>query len=380
MSRDAAKEGLDVRSEVLGADYVAQSLDNLTEYRRPLMELVTDYGWGTVWARPGLDRWARSLVTIAATAATGHQGELGVHVRGALRQGVTPAQIREVLLQLAVYCGVPTAAEAFSTVEAVLADTGYSAEGVTAPTSVPVSQRAMLPSIGTKVTFLFQSASARPTPELSQALHDEIRRLQTELPYGLSCRAGIGIEPAIAAPALQALQAGERTDFGRPGYQGLLWVEGPAGAIDAQTAATSGIANRLGSIIDPAMSAAVAGTDEVFLQGDGPLAGMYAIRRRPGDSYEHFHDFWRMEHTKLSMHIPGFRYRQLHAVGYVSQHAAELAGVGVADIDGVVEYFFDDIQFQIEMTNLDQFPEIYADEKNFIDHSRATFTYVEFLN
>lgn len=128
MSQDAAAEGLAVRTDILGEDYVARSLETLTEYRRPLMGLVTEYGWGSVWTRPGLDRPTRSLITIAAMTALRHQGELGVHVRGALRQGITPAQIQETLLQMAVYCGAPTAAEAFATVEAVLAELGYSTE------------------------------------------------------------------------------------------------------------------------------------------------------------------------------------------------------------------------------------------------------------
>jgi alkylhydroperoxidase/carboxymuconolactone decarboxylase family protein YurZ len=122
MSVDRAAEGLRVRTEILGDAYVQRSLDAVTDLRRPLMELVTEYGWGSVWTRPGLELPIRSLVTIAAMAATGHQGELGVHVRGALRQGVTVDQIREVLLHIAVYCGAPAAAEAFATVESVIAE------------------------------------------------------------------------------------------------------------------------------------------------------------------------------------------------------------------------------------------------------------------
>jgi hypothetical protein len=160
----------------------------------------------------------------------------------------------------------------------------------------------------------------------------------------------------------------------------MVWATGPGGSMDTLIGAVDGVANLLGDLIEPTTSAAVAGTEEVFLPGDGPLLGLYGIRRRPGDSHEHFHDFWRLEHTKLSMHIPGFRYRQLHAAGYASEQAAASAGVGVCDIDGCVEYFFDDIQYQVDMTRLDNFPEIYQDEKNFIDHDRATFTYVELLD
>lgn len=119
---ERGEDGLRVRTEVMGDEYVQRSLQAVTEFRRPLLELVTEYGWGAVWGRPGLSRESRSLVTIAAMAATGHQDELRVHVRGALRNGVSPEELQETLLQIAVYCGVPAAAEAFATVESALAD------------------------------------------------------------------------------------------------------------------------------------------------------------------------------------------------------------------------------------------------------------------
>ena len=112
MSPDNAADGLRVRTEVMGQEYVQRSLAAVTDFRRPLLELVTEYGWGAVWGRPGLPLATRSLVTIAAMAATGHQDELRVHVRGALRLGLTAAEIQETLLHIAVYCGAATAAEA----------------------------------------------------------------------------------------------------------------------------------------------------------------------------------------------------------------------------------------------------------------------------
>jgi 4-carboxymuconolactone decarboxylase len=124
MSSDSGRTGLEIRTEVLGADYVAKSATSMTEFRRPLLELVTEFGWGSVWSRPGLDRRSRSLVTIAAMAALRHQGELAVHVRGAVRAGVTAEEIQEVLLQMGVYCGAPTAAEALGTAETVLLELG----------------------------------------------------------------------------------------------------------------------------------------------------------------------------------------------------------------------------------------------------------------
>jgi alkylhydroperoxidase/carboxymuconolactone decarboxylase family protein YurZ len=124
MSSEAARQGLEIRTEVLGAEYVARSATATTEFRRPLLELVTEFGWGSVWSRPGLDRRSRSLVTVAAMAALRHQGELAVHVRGAVGAGVTAEEIQEVLLQMGVYCGAPTAAEALGTAEAVLVELG----------------------------------------------------------------------------------------------------------------------------------------------------------------------------------------------------------------------------------------------------------------
>ena len=121
MSNDTTFEtGLRVRREVLGREHVDRSLAQASEFGRPLQELVTEYCWGAVWARPGLDRRTRSLLNIAMLTALGKSHELGVHVRGALNNGVTPEEIREALLQTAVYCGVPAALEAHRTAERVL--------------------------------------------------------------------------------------------------------------------------------------------------------------------------------------------------------------------------------------------------------------------
>jgi 4-carboxymuconolactone decarboxylase len=122
VSTEAARTGVQVRTDVLGADYVERSTTTISDFRRPLLELVTEYGWGSVWSRPGLDRRSRSLVTIAAMAALRQQAELAVHVRGAVRAGVSAEEIQEVLLQMAVYCGAPTAAEALGTAEIVLTE------------------------------------------------------------------------------------------------------------------------------------------------------------------------------------------------------------------------------------------------------------------
>lgn len=106
------EQGKAIRTEVLGAEYVERSLARATEFTRPLQELVTEYCWGAVWARPGLDRRTRSLLNIGMLAALNHQGELALHTAGAIRNGCTVEEIQEVLLQVAIYCGVPAALNA----------------------------------------------------------------------------------------------------------------------------------------------------------------------------------------------------------------------------------------------------------------------------
>ena len=118
---DRMARGLQIRREVLGTDYVDKSIANATSFARPLQDLVTDYCWGAVWARPGLDRRTRSLLNIAMLTALNHQTELGLHVRGAVRNGCSQEEIQETLLQAAAYCGFPAAIAAFRTAQAALA-------------------------------------------------------------------------------------------------------------------------------------------------------------------------------------------------------------------------------------------------------------------
>lgn len=115
-------EGLRIRREVLGSEYVDRALAAADDFDQPLQELVTEYCWGAVWGRPGLDRRTRSLLTIAMLSALDRPHELKTHVRGALTNGCTPEEIREVLLQAAIYCGVPAGVDAFRAARAALAD------------------------------------------------------------------------------------------------------------------------------------------------------------------------------------------------------------------------------------------------------------------
>jgi 4-carboxymuconolactone decarboxylase len=113
MDKATYEKGLKVRREVLGADYVDKSIAGADDFNRPLQELVTEYCWGAVWDRPGLDRKTRSMLNLAMLTALNRPHELKLHVNGALNNGLTKAQIMEVLLQTAIYCGVPAAVDAF---------------------------------------------------------------------------------------------------------------------------------------------------------------------------------------------------------------------------------------------------------------------------
>lgn len=114
------EEGLSIRRQVLGDEYVDRALENADEFSWPLQELVTKYCWGEVWGRPGLELRTRSLVNIAMLTALNRPQELRIHVHGALRNGCTREEIQEVLLQTAIYCGVPAALDAFKQARAIL--------------------------------------------------------------------------------------------------------------------------------------------------------------------------------------------------------------------------------------------------------------------
>lgn len=114
-------DGMAVRREVLGDEHVDRATDRITDLDRDFQTMITEYAWGTVWTRPGLDRRTRSLITITALVARGHHEELAMHLRAARRNGVTVEEIGETLLQSAVYCGVPDANTAFRIAREVFA-------------------------------------------------------------------------------------------------------------------------------------------------------------------------------------------------------------------------------------------------------------------
>ena len=110
----------EIRREVLGDEHVDRAEASTSAFTADFQELLTRYAWGEIWARPGLDRRMRSAVTLTALVAQGHWEELALHVRAAVRNGLTHDEIKEVLLQTAVYCGVPAANRAFAVAQRVL--------------------------------------------------------------------------------------------------------------------------------------------------------------------------------------------------------------------------------------------------------------------
>jgi 4-carboxymuconolactone decarboxylase len=113
-------EGMRTRREVLGDEHVDRATEGTTEFTREFQEFITRYAWGEIWTRPGLDRKTRSAITLTALIALGHDDELAMHVRAALRNGMNAEEIKEVILQSAIYCGVPAANTAFKIAQGVL--------------------------------------------------------------------------------------------------------------------------------------------------------------------------------------------------------------------------------------------------------------------
>ena len=127
MNKELFEKGLKVRREVLGAEYVDKSIASATDFNRPMQELVTEYCWGEIWNRPGLSRRDRSMLNLAMLSALNRPHEVKMHIAGALNNGLTPDDIREVFLQVAIYCGVPAAIDSFRLAKEVFAEKGVKA-------------------------------------------------------------------------------------------------------------------------------------------------------------------------------------------------------------------------------------------------------------
>jgi 4-carboxymuconolactone decarboxylase len=121
---ERARQGMTVRRAVLGDEHVGRAVATTTSFTEPFQDFITRYAWGDIWSRPGLSRAERSMITLAMLAALQHENELAMHVRAALRNGLSPEQIQEVLLQVAVYAGVPAANRAFAVAQRVLSEVG----------------------------------------------------------------------------------------------------------------------------------------------------------------------------------------------------------------------------------------------------------------
>jgi 4-carboxymuconolactone decarboxylase len=129
MTDERYEAGMRVRREVLGDEHVDRAIANTTPFTAAFQEFITRAAWGEVWTRPGLDRRTRSCITVAVAAALRAEGEIAFHVRGALRNGVTPDEIAEVLLQTAVYAGVPAAHAAFAVASRVIEESAAQSNG-----------------------------------------------------------------------------------------------------------------------------------------------------------------------------------------------------------------------------------------------------------
>src|SRR5580704_4920360 len=130
---ERVRQGMTVRRAVLGDEHVDRAVAGTTSFTEPFQDLITRYAWGEVWSRPGLSRAERSMITLTALAALRQEEELALHVRAAVRNGLSPEQITEVLLQVAIYAGVPAANRAFAVAQGVLAELDAEPDGPAAP-------------------------------------------------------------------------------------------------------------------------------------------------------------------------------------------------------------------------------------------------------
>ena len=124
MDKEMFEKGLKIRREVLGPAFVDNAIASADDFNRPLQELVTQYCWGEIWGRPGLDRRTRSIINLAMISALNRPHEVKMHVKGALNNGLTKDDIKEVFLQVAIYCGVPAGVDSFRIAREVFQELG----------------------------------------------------------------------------------------------------------------------------------------------------------------------------------------------------------------------------------------------------------------
>ena len=124
MDKEVFEKGLKIRRDVLGAEFVDKAFATADDFNRPMQELVTQYCWGEVWGRPGLDRKTRSMLNLAMLSALNRPHEVKIHVRGAIANGLTKDEIKEIFLQVAIYCGVPACVDSFRIAREVFQEMG----------------------------------------------------------------------------------------------------------------------------------------------------------------------------------------------------------------------------------------------------------------
>jgi 4-carboxymuconolactone decarboxylase len=124
VEKEMYEKGLAIRRDVLGKEFVDNAISSADDFNRPLQELVTQYCWGEIWGRPGLDRKTRSMLNLAMISALNRPHEVKMHVKGAINNGLTKDQIMEVFLQVAIYCGVPAAVDSFRTAKEAFKEMG----------------------------------------------------------------------------------------------------------------------------------------------------------------------------------------------------------------------------------------------------------------
>ena len=124
MNKELYEKGLAIRKSVLGAEFVNKALASADDFNRPMQELTTEYCWGWCWGREGLDKKTRSIINLAMISALNRPHEVKTHVKGALNNGLSKDEIREVLLQVAIYCGIPAGVDSFRAAKEVFTEMG----------------------------------------------------------------------------------------------------------------------------------------------------------------------------------------------------------------------------------------------------------------
>jgi 4-carboxymuconolactone decarboxylase len=166
---ERARQGMTVRRAVLGDEHVDRAVATTTPFTAPFQDFITRYAWGEIWSRPGLSRPERSIVTLAVLAALQHENELAMHVKAAIRNGLSTEQIQEVLLQVAVYAGVPAANRAFAVAQRALTEAAPAAPAPPAPAPAPPAPGAAAPAPGAAAPAPASSVpSAPPVPSAGQ--------------------------------------------------------------------------------------------------------------------------------------------------------------------------------------------------------------------